>query len=67
MPKSTETLETMSTVENAHQKSDPQRTIEVCLGATFAAEAYLSEGPLHIVFGNQSGNLEAMQTKPEHF
>ena len=35
----------------------------------FAAEAYLSEGPLqHIVFGNQSGNLEAMEKlKPEHF
>ena len=35
----------------------------------FAAEAYLSEGPLqHIVFGNQSGNLEAMaKLKPEHF
>ena len=35
----------------------------------FAAEAYLSEGPLqHIVFGNQSGNLAAMEKlKPEHF
>ena len=35
----------------------------------FAAEAYLSEGPLqHIVFGNQSGNTEAMdKLKPEHF
>ena len=35
----------------------------------FAAEAYLSEGPLqHIVFGNQSGNLAAMERlKPEHF
>ena len=35
----------------------------------YAAEAYLSEGPLqHIVFGNQSGNLAAMEKlKPEHF
>jgi hypothetical protein len=35
----------------------------------FAAEAYLSEGPLqHIVFGNQSGNPEIFAAlKPEHF
>ena len=35
----------------------------------FAAEAYLSEGPLqHIVYGNQSGNPEVLETlKPEHF
>jgi hypothetical protein len=35
----------------------------------FAAEAYLSEGPLqHIVYGNQSGNPEVLEKlKPEHF
>ena len=35
----------------------------------YAAEAYLSEGPLqHIVFGNQSGNPEVLeQLQPEHF
>jgi len=35
----------------------------------FAAEAYLSEGPLaHIVFGNQSGNADVFDLlKPEHF
>ncbi len=35
----------------------------------FAAEAYLSEGPLsHIVFGNQSGNSDVFDMlKPEHF
>ena len=40
----------------------PQRTIEAHAwgGHFLAAEAYLSEGLQHIVFGNQSGNLEAM-------
>lgn len=41
------------------------------VGATnfFAAEAYLSEGPLqHIVFGNQSNNPAVFaKLKPEHF